>query len=248
MSDAINIKIPWKLIFGLGPHILERKATDVDAFTAAICKSIQPEPLVEGTKNLPENPTFVLAANHYQRNGLWILFPAAVMTQMISRRYGGTSVPVRWMVTANWPRLKMGPFTFASPGDMLLPRVADALACYPVSFAGSNQAFTARSLRKILREAPRAGRPLGIFPEGVGGSAGVFSKPLPGVERLLAHLAKAGMPVVPVGIGEREGRLIFRIGEVIAAGEILGAENSAEMVLNRIRGLVPAARTMNSSA
>ncbi len=238
MSEAVNIKIPWKLIFRLGPNILERKPTDIDSFTAAVCSSIHPQPLLEGLENLPENPRFVLAANHYQRKGLWILFPAAVMTQIVSQRYGRTSAPVRWMVTANWPRVKMGPFSFASPGDALLPRVADALACYPVSFAGSNQSFTARSLRRILRDAPRSDRPLGIFPEGVGGSAGVITKPIPGVERLLAHLAKAGMPVVPVGISERDDQLVFRVGNLAPAGEVLGARNSAEMVLDRIRGLI----------
>ena len=180
-------------------------------------------------------PTFVLAANHYQRKGLWILFPAAVLTQVIRQRYGPENPPVRWMVTANWPRVRVGPLSLPSPGDVLLPRVADALACYPVSFAGSNQAFTARSLRRILREAPRANRPLGIFPEGVGGSAGVFTKPIPGVERLLNHLAKAGMPVVPVCISEFEDRLIFRIGAPISTSELISASNAADLVLARIQ-------------
>ena len=142
------------------------------------------------------------------------------------------------MVTANWPRIHFGPLSFQSPGDSLLPRVADALACYPVSFAGSNQAFTARSLRRILREAPRAGRPLGLFPEGVAGSAGVFSDPIPGVERLLTHLAKSAMPVVPVCISEAEGRLIFRIGSVITTAEIAAAPNAAKTVLASIQALL----------
>ncbi len=236
MSE-VAIQIPWKLIFGLGPHLLDRTATSVDAFTAEICKGIVPAPVMEGVENLPENPTFVLAANHYQRKGLWILFPAAILTQMIRQRYGPGDPPVRWMVTANWPRVKVGPLSFPSPGDILLPRVADALACYPVSFAGSNQAYTARSIRRILRDAPRAGRPLGIFPEGVGGSAGVFSKPITGVERLLAHLAKSGMPLVPVCISEREGRLVFRVGRVVSAGELVEARDAAELVMERIRGL-----------
>ncbi len=76
MSDypPVAIRIPWKIVFGLGPHVLKRTATNVDAFTARICGGITPPPLVEGIENLPDNPTFVLAANHYQRKGLWILF------------------------------------------------------------------------------------------------------------------------------------------------------------------------------
>jgi hypothetical protein len=235
--SEVSIKVPWKLIFGLGPHIIDRTPTSVDEFTSEICKGIAPPPAIEGLENLPDNPTFVLAANHYQRKGLWILFPAAIMTQMIRQRYGAGDPPVRWMVTANWPRMQLGPISFPSPGDILLPRVADTLACYPVSFAGSNQAFTARSIRRILRDAPRANRPLGIFPEGVGGSAGVFSRPIPGVERLLGHLAKSGMPVIPICISESDGRLVFRVGRLVTTTEVVAANDAAELVLDRIRGL-----------
>lgn len=234
---AVTIKVPWKLILGLGPSIMQRKQANVDAFTAEVCRAIVPAPMVFGVEKLPANPTFVLAANHYQRKGLWILFPAAVLTQMVRQRYGAMDPPVRWMVTANWPRVRVGPLSFPSPGDILLPRVADALACYPVSFAGSNHAFTAGSIRRILREAPHANRPLGIFPEGVGGSAGALTKAIPGVDRLMSHLAKAGMPVVPVCISESHGQLAFRIGEVISVAEILRSDNAAELVLSHIATL-----------
>ena len=237
MSEAA-IKIPWKLIFGLGPNIMSRTPTSVDSFTEQLCKAIKPSPIILGVDNLPHHATFVLAANHYQRKGLWILFPAAIMTRIIRERYGPGDPPVRWIVTANWPRVRVGPLSFASPGDALLPRVADALACYPVSFAGSNQTFTAKSLRRILRDAPRSGRPLGLFPEGVGGSAGVFSKPIPGVERLLSHLAGRGMPVVPVCISEKNDQLVFRIGQVISTDQLLTATDAAILVLSRIRALL----------
>lgn len=237
MSEG-TIKIPWKLIFGLGHYILNRTATSVDRFTAEICRGITPPPVIQGTENLPASPTFVLAANHYQRKGLWILFPAAILTQVIRQHYGPGDPPIRWMVTANWPRVRIGPISFPSPGDILLPRVADALACYPVSFAGSNQAFTARNIRRVLREAPKLNRPLGIFPEGVGGSAGVFTDPIPGVERLLTHLAKSGMPVVPVCISEGHGKLIFQIGPLITTGEIIKSTNAAQAVLSSIHALL----------
>jgi 1-acyl-sn-glycerol-3-phosphate acyltransferase len=225
------------LIFNLGPHIVDRTPTSVDAFTQGICERLLPKPQIVGIENLPANASFILVANHYQRKGMWILFPAAILTQVIRQHYGPGDPPVRWMVTANWPRVKLGPVSFRSPGDILLPRVADALCCYPVSFAGSNQAFTARSIRRILRDAPRSNRPLGIFPEGVGGSAGTFSDPIPGVERLLSHLAKAGMPAVPVCILECEGQLVFRIGGVISAEALRGSEDAGRLVMQRISGL-----------
>jgi hypothetical protein len=239
--SEVSYSIPWDLIFTLGPHIVHRTPTSVDAFTRGICDRLQPNPQILGIENLPPSPTFILVANHYQRKGLWILFPAAILTQVIRQHYGPLDEPldppVRWMVTANWPRIKFGPLSFPSPGDILLPRVADALCCYPVSFAGSNQAFTARSLRRILREAPRSNRPLGIFPEGVAGSAGTFTDPIPGVDRLLNHLAKAGMPALPVCISESDGHLLFRIGPLITAPTLHQSSDAAKLVMQHIKDL-----------
>jgi len=101
MSDGVSYPVPWDLVFGLGPNIVNRTATSVDAFSAGICSRIQPEPLITGWENLPESACFILLANHYQRKGLWILHPAAVLTQAIRRHYGPGDPPVRWIVTAN---------------------------------------------------------------------------------------------------------------------------------------------------
>lgn len=242
-ASRLSYPVPWKLIFGLGPDILNGTQTSVDAFSAGICAVLDPPPLITGLEQLPLSPRFVLVANHFQRKGIWILHPASVLTQAIRQYYGpGDSQnpgdpPVRWMVTANWPRVRLGPLSFASPGDWLLPRVAHTLACYPVSFAGLNQGFTARSIRRILREAPRANRPLGIFPEGVAGAAGKLTQPLPGVERLIAHLAKAGLPVQPAAISE-SGRLVVHFGKTVSPPELLQAKNAAELAMQRIGELL----------
>ena len=226
-------------MFGLGPNIVHRQATSVDAFSAGVCEQMKPAPVVTGQESLPESPRFVLVANHYQRKGLWILHPASVLTQAIRQHYGPGDPPVKWIVTANWPPVKLGPLTFPSPGDVLLPRVADALACYPVSFAGSNQAFTARSLRRILREARTAARPLGLFPEGVAGTAGQLTQPLPGVDRLLVHLAKLGLPAQPAALWERD-RLYAKFGSTVLAEELLAATDAAKLVMLRIKELLEA--------
>jgi 1-acyl-sn-glycerol-3-phosphate acyltransferase len=238
MSELVSYPIPWDLVFGLWPNMLHRTATSVDGFSAGICARIHPEPLISGWENLPSSARFVLAANHYQRPGLWIMHAASVVTQAIRKHYGPGDPPVRWMVTANWPPVKLGPLRFRSPGDLLLPRVADALACYPVSFVGANPAYTARSVRRILREAPRLTRPLGIFPEGVAGMAGKLTAPIPGVGRLMSHLAKHGLPVQPVGISEGQGRLVVRFGNTIERAEVLHSPDPANLAMERIANLI----------
>jgi len=229
--------VPWKLVAGLWPHILHGTQANVDEFCYAVNQLIQPQPLIEGWDNLPASPRFVLVANHYQRKGLWIIHAASVLAQAISKHYGPANPPIRWVVTANWPPVRLGPLSFPSPGDVLLPRVATALACYPVSFFGNKPAYTARSIRRILREVPQASRPLGLFPEGVAGSAGQRVDALPGVDRLLAHLARAGVPVVPAAISER-GRFLIRFGALIPASSLVSAPDAAKLAMARIADLI----------
>jgi 1-acyl-sn-glycerol-3-phosphate acyltransferase len=209
MSELVSYPVPWDLVFGLTDHIRRGTRRDLDDFTARVVARMDPPPVIEGLEHLPADPRFVLAANHYQRKGLWILHPASVLTQAVVRKYGPIDPPVRWLVTANWPRWRLGPFSFRSPGDLLLPRVAHALWAYPVSFHGANPAFTAGSLRTLLRELPGLRCPIGIFPEGVAGVAGRIGPALPGIDRLLRRI---GRPVVPARISERARRLIVRFG------------------------------------
>jgi hypothetical protein len=209
----------------------------VDEFSASVVAQMAPPPLLEGLDHLPPAGRFLLAANHYEREGLWILHSASVITQAIRRHYGEGDPPVRWLVTANWPALHLGPLTLPNPGDWLLPRVAHALACYPVSFHGANPAFTARSIRSLLKDARTMTRPIGLFPEGVAGKAGQLSDPLPGVDRLVFQLARLGVPVVPCGISE-SGRFIVRYGPVIDPPELLAAHDPARLTMSRIASLI----------
>ena len=177
----------------------------------------------------------MLVANHYQRKGLWILHTAAAITQAVVAARGKSDPPVRWMVTANWPPWRIGRFSMASPGDRLLPRVAEALQCYPVSFSGSNPAYTAASLRRLLREARSSPVPIGIFPEGVAGAAGVLTDPLPGIERVLVLLRR---PVVPCGVSEN-GRFVLRFGPPVVAAELEAAgADAAKLVMRQVAQLM----------
>lgn len=234
MSPPLSYSVPWRLVAGLTPYIASGRRRDLDDFTSQIVRFMDPAPAYEGLDLLPENPRFVIVANHYQRKGLWILHPAAAITQAIVRRYGPHPFPVRWMATANWPPIRFGPLSFRSPGDWLLPRVAHALSCYPVSFAGSNPGFTARSIRQILRDAASLDRPIGIFPEGVAGSAGRLTQPLPGAGRLLQKLACLGLPALPAAISEDSNRLVIRFLAVVPASVLATYADPAQLCLDSI--------------
>lgn len=236
-TPPISYPVPWDVIYGLTPHLANGTQESIDEFTRKVVAKMEPPPVYEGLENLPDHPRFVLVPNHYQRKGLWILHSASAVTRAIRHKYGPGDPPVRWVVTANWPPIRLGPIRIPSPGDILLPRVAHALCCYPVSFAGNNPKFTAQSIRRILKDARTMDRPIGIFPEGVAGVAGHITEPLPGVDRVLAHLGKLGLPAVPCGIREA-GRFYIRFGEPIPPQVLASAEDAARLCLDAVKRLV----------
>ncbi|MBS1827839.1 MAG: hypothetical protein JST93_21190 [Acidobacteria bacterium] len=227
---------PWGAIYRMWPSIASGSRYSVDVFSREVVSRMQPPPRSEGMENIPADPGFLICANHYQRKGMWILHPASAITQSIRAKRGPSEAPVRWVVTANWPKWRLGSWQVPNPGDWLLPRVAHALHCYPVSFAGANPAYTARSLRRLLQDARSLNAPIGLFPEGVGGAAGRIGEALPGVERLIQMLARQGVRVLPVGIRE-ENRLVIRFGTMIEPGLLAEAGDAARLVMGRIADL-----------
>jgi hypothetical protein len=229
---------PWRAILSLTPHLRHGTRASLDSLTMDVAGRIQPAPRVFGEEQFPSDPRFVLAANHYQRKGLWIVHAASLLSQIVRRKYGPGDPPVRWIVTANWPPLRIGPLRFPSPGDWLLPRVAHAISAYPVSFAGHAPSYTAKSLRALLRDSAAMDRPVGLFPEGVTGVAGRLSPALPGTARLLALLARRDIPVLPAGISEQDGRFVIRVGALIPASEIRESQDAGALAMQRIGELI----------
>ena len=236
VAPPLRYPVPWREVAGLWRPIVFHQRCNLREFTASVVAHMDPHPLCFGLEHLPPSPRFLVVANHFQRKGLWILHPASAISDVLARHYAGLQPPTRWIVTANWPRWRLGPIQIPSPGDILLPRVAHALWCYAVPFAGTDPRRTARAFRELLRDASHGAVPLGVFPEGVAGTAGRITEPLPGVDRLISLLAKADYPVIPVGIAEA-GRFILRFGEAIPPRDLLSAPNSAALALERVRRL-----------
>lgn len=219
----------------LTAHIANGTRADVSNIYRDFVRQMQPAPVYLGLENLPANPRFLLAANHYQREGLWIAHAASAIAGALLERYGA-GPPVRWVVTANWPRWRIVGRSIPSPGDWILPRVAHALWCYAVPFAGSNPAAAAASLRRLVNESERFEGPVGIFPEGAQATAGEPGPALPGAGRFLALMARRDWPVLPVGVGE-DGRFVIRFGCLMPPAEIAAAADPGEAVMDRIRAL-----------
>jgi len=228
---------PWTFLRSVFPHIPRGSRASQDEASAAILRYLDPEPIIEGFERIPANPRLVVVANHYQRKGLWIAYAGAAITRVMAIRFGPSDAVVRWVVTANWPPLRIGGLRIPSPGDVLLPRVAHALWCYDVPFAGSDPAHTAKAIRTLVRDARTGNCPIGLFPEGVTGSAERMAPPLAGTGKLIEILARLGYPVLPVRIYETD-RVTVRFGCPVPADEVLAASDPAALAMRRVAELV----------
>lgn len=164
MSEPLRYPVPWTVISKLGPHIMRDTRSDVETIYRGFVARMHPGPVYEGLEHLPPSPRFVLASNHYQRKGLWIAHIASVLACQMADTYHSTP-PLRWLVTANWPRWHIGPVTLRSPGDVLLPKVAHAAWCYAVPFAGTNPNVAGRSLRRLLKDTSASRVPSACSPK-----------------------------------------------------------------------------------
>ncbi len=237
MSDDLRYRVPYRLLAAyLTRPVMNFSRSDITAVYRGFVARMHPGPVVRGIDNLPASGRFVLAANHYQRKQLWVAHAASALSMIVADRYAADP-PIRWLVTGNWPRWRIGPLSIPSPGDVLLPRVAHAAWCYAVPFAGTNPAVAAGSIRRLLKDETTLACPIGIFPEGADARAGRLAPPLQETGRLFKLLAERGRPVVPAGISE-QGRLVIRIGVPIAAVEVCRTADPAALVMQQIEGLI----------
>jgi 1-acyl-sn-glycerol-3-phosphate acyltransferase len=228
--SELRYPVPWDIIFRLTPYIARGTPAPTPVLLRSLLERMQPRPLYAGLEHIPPAPPFVLAANHYQRRHLWIAHAAAALAEPLRLRF--CSTPVRWIVTSNWPPLVLGPLRIPSPGDWLLPRVAAALGYYSVPFAASRPGRTASSLRRLLRDAPSS--IVGIFPEGARATTGPLSPPLPGLDRLFLHLARAGLAVLPARVSESGSRFLIRFGAPLPPPLIIESPSRSSLVMRAI--------------
>jgi 1-acyl-sn-glycerol-3-phosphate acyltransferase len=229
--SELRYPVPWDLVFSLAPHIARRTQAPTAALLASLVDRMPAPPLFHGLENIPASPPFVIAANHYQRRGLWIAHSTAAIAHAVAQRTP-RETPFRWLVTANFPPLRLGPWKLPSPGDLFLPHVARALGYFCVPFAASNPARTARSLLAALRQAPRC--VLGIYPEGAQAGAASIGPPLPGMDRLFRLLAQRNLPILPARISGNSTQFVIEFLPPVSPAQLAANPVPATTVMDLI--------------
>lgn len=165
---------------------------------------------VEGLENVRPQGSFVLAMNHYDREGLRPYHCAMVISAALAQHRPGNP-EVRWAFTSELYGRRLGPIPIPVPlirwvfrriarmyNMVVMPRRTELVM---------GRAAALRHLTRALAEAP-----VGLAPEAAG--SGRLIEPPAGSGIFFAMLARRGYPVLPVGIWEdADGTLVVRFGE-----------------------------------
>lgn len=203
--------------------------------------SMPAPPLIRHADSIPESGQFVVVANHYERPGLWMAWPALFASHAIRQR---TGKDVHWIAIEEWQ-------SFSLWGIAVPPRVVRAvfervfqtygiLAMPSPHTAASARATAMRTAVQQIKE----GHIVGLMPEGDVGATPELLEAREGAGAFLLLLA-GRVPILPVGLYEENDRLVADFGspfqlEVPAEVPRDGRDRWArDCIMRAIRDLLP---------
>lgn len=191
------------------------------SFVTDAWKAVQALPhLVVGVEHIPASGACLVLCNHYTRPGLGAWWIALSVTGVVAaHRSAHVPVDMHWVMTAgwrfgegDWRRWAIAPLT-----RWAFARVAvtyDFVTMPPMPPAphemGERTLAVLHTVRLAQRLATEGGL-LGLVPEGRD-TGQLLGAPPEGAGDFIALLVATGMPVLPVGIAEEEGRLRLSFG------------------------------------
>lgn len=226
---------PWDLFLALARDLPAGRRS-LRADSARLLERIDPPPAVTGVERVPCTGAVVIAANHYQRRGLWIGWPGVVATVAVAGRRT-EDIPVHWLATGGLRLFQAADRGPVVPGTRwIFRRVASIYGMTPLP--PDRPVARAHALRSWLRHAEH-GHVLGLFPEGLAGRHAGLRRPEQGFPRLCRILADRSVPVVPLGCYEHRRVLHLDFGQALPARPELSAEEQSDRIMYAIAALLP---------
>ena len=187
---------------------------------------------------------WLVTVNHYSRPGFrawWI--PISIASLF--------SCEMHWVITSTltFPDF-LRSHTVTPLSDWFLPRLAGTYgfgSMPPMPPRPQDVAARARAVREVLRFARSTPPPvIGLAPEGGDSADNRLTLPSPGAGRFIAHLAGAGLTILPIGAFEADDTFCIRFGPPYNLPTDLPADpdardaHVARLVFRAIADLLPA--------
>jgi 1-acyl-sn-glycerol-3-phosphate acyltransferase len=248
---VIRYRLPRPGLIGFAASVLALRRRSFARDAQAAMAGLRPPLEVLGGEHVPSREPALIVCNHYYRTGFptwWLAL--GIAAAVAARRAPGADSEVRWVMTAGWTypaspwrRRVLTPLTrwafdraarvygfVTMPPMPPDPREVEARA-----------AAVLRAVR-LARRAAQEGGLMGLSPEGQDFSGGL-GQPPPGAGEFIALLVGAGLPVLPVGVAELDGRLRTSFGPLfvpdISARRAERDRSVAEQVMDAIARQLP---------
>ncbi|GAC1462723.1 MAG: hypothetical protein NVS2B16_02150 [Chloroflexota bacterium] len=223
-------------------YFLRGKPRSLSHDTSLLLWNMPSAPLVRGLDNIPEDGPFVLAANHYERPRMWMVWPAVFIGHCVRLRTGRDT---RWIAIEEWDSFEIAGIHVSR--DLIrtvFQRVFRTWGILPMPRPDSSAAARARAIRVATQEI-KDGHVIGLMPEGDVGPTPELLEAREGAGTFLLLMASAGARVLPVAIYEEAGRMVSHFGHpfrLILPEELPKADRdrwARDRVMCAIKDLLP---------
>jgi 1-acyl-sn-glycerol-3-phosphate acyltransferase len=201
---------------------------------------------VVSAEHIPPHGPCLVTCNHYHRHGFdawWI--GVGITAAVAPHRAPDADREIHWVMTAAWtfPRAilqrVLSPMT-----RWAFDRVAQVYGFVPMPPmppSPDDVEARARAVMQALRLARRLVKTGGIIalaPEGQDTTPGVLGKPPEGAGDFIALLVDTGMPVLPVGVCEVNGKLRVSFGPVFVPDILPDRSRRDKVVTEQVMGAI----------
>jgi hypothetical protein len=250
-------RVPWPLVAGAAWSALTVRPRSFARDAQRAVGTLRPGLEVLGGEHVPARGPCLVVCNHYSRPGLGAWWTALSIAAAVAARRAPEADPeMRWVMTAAWtfPESRWRRRVLTPLTRWAFARAARAygfVAMPPMPPDPEEVEARAAAVRQTIRLARRAaaeGGMIGLAPEGMD-AAQSLGRPPAGAGSFVALLARAGLPVLPAGVAEREGRLCVSFGPVyqpaVPPDRALRDQAVAEQVMASITAAIAAAVEAN---